>query len=442
MRTLLVIALLGVLPCQALRADAEPVDTAAVRIRVSKWLEDLRSDAYPVREAARAGLEREGPQARDLLEALKDDPDLEVRATIRALLAKSPPNTNVLPNPDAAASDIGLVSGVVPAGAFLERLHAFGDPFGAVFECPEAADKLLPPTPVQGPWFAVLQILLAEGGLVLSDPFTSDGICKPRLPSQRRLAPQATAGPFLMRVHEVTVTHALAEQRPDRYGLGLQLWWAPQVQITSFTAPKLIEAKDADGLAFRPSQIRRGTTTHGVSSMRKHHDVTLSVMGAAGHQPLISKLAVSTRIRFRHGHRRVRFDGLEKLPQTRDATGALVDKEAAVQAGKDAGQGRVTLAALQKQGQAPRFQWVVHVQTRFTQDLPRRSAWMRLTWSDGSVQRLHVQGGRSMSADGSLELTGRAYPKGDKEPTAVELIWYEKESEQEYHFSLPNVPLR
>ena len=440
---MLVVALACMLLSLGAYADDQPADTDTVRARVAKWLEDLRSEAYPVREAARQGLEREGLQARDLLEALRDDPDLEVRATIRALLVRTPPNTQVRSDPDADGQDIGLVSGVVPAGVFRERLTKFGAPFGAVFEWPgsEPVAQLLR-TPVRGPWFAVLQMLLREGGLMLVDPFDAGGICKPLAAAGRKSAPQATVGPFLMRVHEVTVTHALAESRPDRYGLGLQLWWPPHVQVTSLTAPRLLEAKDAKGHAFRPSQIRRGTTTHGVSSMRRHHDVVLSIMGAAGHDPSIEKLAVSSRIRFRHDYRAVRFEDLGKLPQIRDGNSTLVDPEAATAADKAAREGHVTLEALEKQGQAPRFQWVVHLRTRFPRDVPRRSAWMRLTWSDGRVQRLHVQGGRSVSADGSLELTARAYPKGDNEPAAVELIWYEKESEQEYHFSLPNVPLR
>jgi hypothetical protein len=444
MRALLALVLMCAGLCPGAQAEDEPAGSPDVRARVQQWLEDLRSEEYPVRDAARAGLEREGLQARDLLEARKDDPDLEVRATIRALLARPAPNTDVRQDPAAAATDIGRVSGVVPAGTFLDRLEAFGVPFGAVFEWPAltSPDKSLPPTAVRGPWFEVLQLLLAEGGLMLSDPFTADGIAKPRAAAGRTAVPQATVGPFLLRVSEVTVTHSLAEERPDQYGLGIQLWWAPQVQVTSFTAPQLVEAKDPEGRAFRPSITRRGMTTHGVSTMRKHHDVVLSVVGAAGHQPVIGKLAVSSRIRFRHGHRVVRFDDVATLPQTRDAQGTLVDPVAAAASTKEARHGHVTLQALQKQGEAPRFQWVVHLRTRFARDLPRRSAWMRLTWSDGSVQRLHVMGGRSESADGSLELTARAYPKGDNQPTAVELIWYEKESEQEYHFTLPNVPLR
>ena len=98
--------------CIALACVAAPLGAEDdIRTQVAQWLEDLKSDAYQVRETARTSLKQKGLRARDLLEAARKDGDAEVRRTVEQILRRAGRNTTAAADvPPGDLGALGLVA--------------------------------------------------------------------------------------------------------------------------------------------------------------------------------------------------------------------------------------------------------------------------------------------------------------------------------------------
>ncbi|MDJ0972952.1 MAG: hypothetical protein QNJ98_00655 [Planctomycetota bacterium] len=434
MRRLLLVLLL-VLPAHVAWAEDPPPADAALRTQIQGWLEDLRADAYETRRKAREQLRVHGRRAPDLLEALVDDPDAEVRRTVRELLG---PGWAPKPKPKPVV-DLGLLAQVeVPRGAtsVREALASIGSGLGARFELPmNHADALALDEPVRGPFFAVLETLAAKSTLGASRPFDATGTLKLEPWKQGRpRAPHAAAGPLGVRVVEVSATRNLTSRALRRYSLELELRWVPSVQLTQLSAPRLISAVDDAGLTFSGT-AGRSTTTFGIGYTQTSRTVGLGLRpDDAACKEHLAKLTIEVPgLRMRTDARGTVFNELDTLPQVQDGTGAKVP------AGTP---GSIELRSITREGDARRAQYVVELAGRLPNRVARSSAQVFVTWSDGREQRLHVMGGRSLAADGTLNLTVRAWPRGDAKPASIRVRWYEREVEGTLRFTLADIPLR
>src|SRR5262245_1772486 len=66
--------------------DGTGAPSPPAREEVDRWLSELGSERFEVREAARRRLQAVAASVREALVARRDDPDPEVRRTVRALL--------------------------------------------------------------------------------------------------------------------------------------------------------------------------------------------------------------------------------------------------------------------------------------------------------------------------------------------------------------------
>ncbi len=413
------------------RADEPQIPPAlqgeALRTHVKQWIEDLRSDSFATRQTARHGLQRYGTKARDLLEAVADDEDPEVRRTVRLLLGGEPTKTAPVAPGDLAA--IGRVT--LPASD--ATLKDLGRQFGGRFEMP---DDWTPPESggeiENEPYFEALRMLLKRADLSMKGPF--DGAGHARLvhrDAEAVVVPQAAAGPVLVRVTEVTSTRALTSTAKPHYSLTLDVWWVPSVAVSQLSTPTVTAAEDTAGNAFRATT--KGRVTYGVSPMQSSRSVNVTFQPTTDvfHEKL-AKLVVKFPMRIRHVAHTVRFDDIEKLPRCRTKDGKDVEPGT---------EGSVELRSFEPV-ENQTGSWVVELVAVLPKQLARTTAQIFVRWAGGREQRLHVMGGRSHSADGTLNLTGRAYGAGIGKPEAIWVTWFDRESDGELEVVLKDVPLR
>lgn len=442
---LLTFALLVCFSAPPLRAEDEPAapaveDTPAsggVRARVAGWLKDLRDDAFRVRDAARAGLQREGLRARDLLEAAAEAEDPEVRRTVAAILARAPGVTRVRQG-DVHPGDfdaLGRVSLDLQGVPLREALASLGKRFGGRFRLP--ADLPGKPVTLQAegvPCFTALASLMKLGGLQMPAPFDAQGAATLVLSSEDSPpVPRAFAGPLRVRVEEVTATRSFASKQGPRYVVRLRLDWAPFVQVYQHRTVRVEVARDPDGKPFVAGPGMRSTARHYVGT--RAHSAMIEVQlvpGPEGCKPELGVLEISVPMTLRYDRARVVLDDTARIPVVLDISG------------KPAGpkqEESVSFLSLEPSGQG-RGQWILEYAAHLKRDVARGTLEAHVREASGRLSQLYVAGGRSRESDGSVRITARAYRGTKGKPKSLVVSWYRREDPGEIRFRLQNIPLR
>lgn len=397
----------------------------ALRARVTAWLADLRSDDFATREAARAGLKREGPRALDLLEAAKDDTDAEVRRTVRAILAGAP--RRVTPTAAEIApgrfESLGTITYQGKDRPLSVVLAAVGEPVWGRVLVPER----LAAVPVTAafekvPFFAALEELIGARDLVAPRPFDGLG----RLALEARApgvtpAPWAAAGPMRLRVTEVSAARSLGVKAPPKYALTLELAWTPHVQVSQVETPGIEVARDPDGKAYRPTSAMNRRVTYGVGGSQRHHVFTVHITPVEEDcKPVLAVLETRLTMNLRFDAVRVDFDATADLPQTKNG---------------------VTLHAIEAV-EGGRGQYVVDFSAKLSEDVADRSLAAYVIEADGRPSTLGVYGGRSRAADGTVRIRARAYRGNRGAPPRIRVRWQRREERGSLRFRLTDIPLR
>jgi len=406
--------------------DEEPRTEGEIRAFVARCLRDLRSSEFDVRERARQGLETYGERARDLLLSAREDADPEVRRTVRLLLDRAGAPLAAPPSPPENLDVLGRVR-LEATGGVEVVLRALGSPYGARFVLPAEYDA---PAPlevklVDVPFFAALERVAGDAGLVGHQPFDAAGSMVLGVKPEGEPAPWAAAGPMRIRVAEVTSVRTLEPPGGRRYVLSLDLHWTPSVQLVTYRLPGEIAAVDAEGRRFRAGAGMHRNTTYGVGTNSRFARLSLHLEPEdEGAAERLSRLAFVLAIRLRYDRGEVTFEALDAL-------------ELPVAKGDDE---RVTLHGVTppEEGRGP---WVVDVTARLNGDVALNSLSVLLDRADGTA-RAASAGSRFPSADGRVALSARAYGRWEEPPVAVRVAWFRQEEEGELAFELKDVPLR
>jgi hypothetical protein len=400
--------------------------------RIAQWIEDLGSDRYAVREAARSRLEREGAAARGPLEARREDPDPEVRRAVGLLLERLEATPVDLPPP--ALGDLSAVGRVdldlaEPRPA-REALRLLGEPFGARFALPKSAGEVPVRMRVEdAPFFAALDAVAAAAGVSPQEGFSPSGDLF--LAPGPMVEPWAAAGPLRVRVTEISVTRSLGGSQRPVYSLTLALDWVPGVQVVSWETPLDIRGEDAAGGGYEAAAASRRRVTHGVgrSSRTGRFQVHLQPLSSPGEEPApadeLASLDFRLPVRLRYDRRETSFPApFADLP----ARVAVSDEE------------EVSLLEVvaPTAGYGP---WVARVAARLARpvSLDGLDVWFETV----EGHRVLAFGGtRFPSADGRLELTARAHLGTDARAAAVLVVYFREEEQGALAFHLQGVPLR
>lgn len=418
MRLLLVVLLLFLVAGPA-RGEED------VRADVARWIEDLRSDDFTTREAAREQLQAKGLQAADLLEAAQDDEDAEVRRTVRAILARAPkrvtPKAEQVPPGDFRS--LGTISLVAEGRPLAEVLESLGRPVWAQLRVPERFAKAPVDVTLEDvPFFAALDRVLAPHDLIAPRAFDTLGA----IPIEARLAdvapaPWAASGPTRITVTEVSASRALGTNATRKYALTLELAWAPSVQVSQVQTPKLEVARDPDGKPYQATPAMNRIVNYGVSTSRRSHTFTLHVMPAAEDvTPALGVLELLLTLTLRFDPIRVDFDATETLPQSKDG---------------------VTLHGIEA-AEGGRGQYVVDFSAKLPDDVADRSLTAHVIEPDGRLSTLSVYGGRSRAADGTVRIRARAWRGNRGAPQRIRIAWHRREDRGTLRYRLTDVPLR
>lgn len=396
--------------------------------QVEGWVRDLASERYEVRERAREQLEAQGTRAPEVLRAHADDPDPEVRRTVRALLARLEKVAEAVPAPAQDLGGLGrldLRADGLPLRRVLEELgEALGGPLVAPAEALERPVTLA----LSGePAFAAVERVAAAAGLVAPGPFDGQGQLALLAPAPgAEASPAGSAGPLRVRATRVETARPLGVEGPVTHGLVLELQLAPAVQLVTYRAPRVLRAEDAQGRHWRPLPGSDANTTYGVGGDTRRVETRITLERAepeAGEH--LARLDVQVELRLRADLRQAVFGALDGLPRTLDLPGAELVLEAAGPA-----EGRSDA-------------WSLELSCRLDSEVARNSIDVWVELSDGTRRRMLAMGGRSSSsADGRLRLVGRVHNLREATPRAVRLAWYAREVQGELAVSLADVPLR
>ncbi len=410
-------------------ASADVPGDAALRARVVQWLDDLRSASFETRETARAGLERYAQAAPDLLEARKDDPDAEVRRTVRTILERLHGAAPPPPAPqDGDVEGVGRVtiSANGPLSAVLERL---GAPYGARAVVPGDAGGTVVALDLHDvPFFEALAQVAAVADLVAPGPFEPDGTIALRGADATPAVPSAASGPLRVRVEEVTSTRTLT--RPGRrHHLVLDLDWMPAVSVSVWRTPTDLQAVDPDGRPVPPGAAMRSRTSWGAGVGATSGRFAIDLDPAADDRvERLARLEFALPVRLAVGRHDVHFDRpTDDLPRTLPP-GSGPDTE-----------GAVTLRSLARApGNGP---WVAEVGIRLAGETAERTLSLWLDRDDGTSVPL-TAGTRFPSADGWLSIVARAWGRSEALPVRLRATWLTSEVEGNARFRLEDVPLR
>lgn len=433
----LLILLLTVSSSRAEEDEGHVIPPEQVREQVAAWLDDLRADDFATREAARQGLERYGDEARDLLEARRDDEDMEVRRTVRMLLERGEGPEVRPPAPPGDLQALGRVT-LHAKGTLSYLLRQLGEGVGATFGIPEEVGDTHHAVALDDvPFFEALETIAAKAQLVAHAPFDAGGHLGLEAFGSPEEAPAACDGPLRVRVVEVTSVRTLTPPTRYRYVVALDLHWIPSVQLVTWRTPTEVRARGAGDRTLAPSSTMRANTTYGVSpsSRRARLHVHLEAEDGA---PLdrLETLSFALPVRLRHDRRTVRF-GPFASPARLD-----LPLEAAVVSETDppGGEEHVTLRALERPD-GDRGPWMVDLLARLRGETARNSIAVGLETADGTV-RAAAGGSRFPGADGTVGFLARAYGQWEEPPVAVRVTWFGLEEEGHLTFELVDVPLR
>ncbi len=406
----------------------------ALSEQVARWIAELRSDLFDVREQARRGLKLHGLKAREQLERAAQDEDPEVRRTIQALLQGAPEVARATVARSGEFDSLGRVSvryEALSAGAALADL---GARIGATFQVPEGLGAA-PITVVKedAPAFDVLHEVLLQARLRMPRGFAEDGSVALEAGKDEVPIPRAAAGPLELRVSEVSVTRALSGELIRRYGLTFELRWLPAVHVQQYESLRLEIARDPEGRAWVSQLAQRGTTTYGVGRGEMFRSVALALQpGSAEGPEQLGVLEVVLPLRLRYAGARVRVDDTDALPVCRDAKGRDVPAEAP---------GSVLFHSLTQPVDSP-SQWVAEVRAWLPDGVEQDSLEVQAFAADGTPARMYVYGGRSRSADGTVSLTARTLGRAAGRPAALGATWFTREEQGSLRFRLTDVPMR
>lgn len=427
-------------PLAPLSADedtSEELTGEALRDQVKRWIEELRSDTYAVREAARKGLKSHGPKARDLLEAAKDDEDPEVRRTIRTLLAADvrPPIRMPVQLVGGRIGQMGLVTLEKREWTVQEAFEALARQIGASFEVPERVRAK--PVSIEAqdePCFAVLRRLLAAVGLRMPRPFDAGGAAKLVLADGSPVPPWAAAGPLLVEVTEVSATVTLNARTMPKYALKLSVWWAPSVHVAQYEAPRVEVARDARGRSFKGGPSSSRISRFGVGQSTRSATMLLHVEPTTAEAGLkLDVLEILLPLAaLQHDAVRVSLLDTGRLPICLDPQGEVAEP------GADE---TVQFKSLEKSDDG-RGYWIADVAATLVDDVAQRTVQAFHVIDDGRLERLWIYGGRSRAADGTVRLTARAHRVGLERPKGLVVKWFRREEAGRLRFRLADVPLR
>ena len=423
------------------RAEDEPVPPKAspqeIRAQVADWLRDLSADEFETREAARAGLRRLGLEARDLLEAAKDDEDPEVRRTVRAILATvdGRPTHSAHVRPGDLVN-LDLVTASVATSPLKKVLAALGAPYGARFELDDEAlgERSASLDARRVPFFDALDGVLRAQGMHLARPFDASGEAGiAAVPEGFVRPPRAACGPTQVSVVAVSATRSFGASVPERYALTVRLDWTPSVQVTQYEMPTIEVARDPQGRAYKPTAAMNRRIAYGVGSTSRSNDLTLYVEpkedGAAPH---LAVLEFSLPLTLRRDAAGIDVDLDRTLPCT-------VGKD-----GKDVAEGTDGSVRVESVNEVDgsHGQWVVEMTVTLKDDIAQRTLQTFVLEEGGKVSRLGVYGGRSRSADGTLRITARAYRGNRGRPKGLRVSWFRREEYGTLRYRLEDIPLR
>lgn len=409
----------------------------ALRKRVERWIGELRSDEFEVREAARAGLRQHGSAARDLLEAAKDDEDPEVRRTVRALLSDTRGNPARPSNPVQAGEidTLGLVTLVLDDVPLEAALAEVGRQMGARFDVPaDAKARRVSHTAKAQPCFAALRAVLEAGGVRMAKTFGATGRVALSEADDTPVPPWAAAGPLLVEIVEVSATRALDAVRPPRYALKLRVQWAPLVQVAQYELPRVEAARDEHGAEFKPTAGSRRSVRYGVGQSTRSATVQVH-LEPSGSKPAetIATLTVELPIAgLQHDVTRVVLDDASRIPVCLGPDGAEAEPGT---------NESVRFHALDKSDDG-RSQWVADLSATLLDPVPQRTVQVFMKDAQGRRERLPIYGGRSRSADGTVRLTARAWRSGTAKPAGLVVSWFRREEAGRLRFEFADVPLR
>lgn len=438
---LLVGLCLGVPVCLTAAPHALAEDEASVDAeQIATWIEGLRDAAYATREAARRGLEAHGARFPAVLQKHAEDADPEVRLLVRRLLEKSDGGV-VEPTRSGDPAQLGRV--LLPQGTTseAEALATLGVP--AMVELqpqgvrPPAPETLDLGTAEALPWYRAMDRVLAALRLRRQGIVSSAAVLRVEdAAKDAAVVPEDAQGPFLLRVVEVTRTARLTQPGPEKLQLGLELAWSPLVQVALFQNPKLIACTAPDGSDFARTE-QRSVMNYGVAPQQMSRETPLLLRRVAGQDATkIDRLEVEVPVTVRHGRRSVRLSLAEELP----------GKAVAAQGSE----GTALVRAFTTPDGRSQRHYGVDLTLRLPGVLADQSVACWLVFSDASRERLIAMGGRSRSADGTVELTTRAWVRGRRGPAKqeaptpafVDVVWFEEELQGSLRFVLRDIPVK
>ncbi|MCB9900141.1 MAG: hypothetical protein H6826_02215 [Planctomycetes bacterium] len=402
---------------------------------VRRWIEELASRSYAVRETARRQLAEHLDAVRPRLEALREHPDAEVRRAIEALLAGGEPRTRPTESEDGGsgvdASTLGAFDRAKGVEGAAARLDAIVRSVGAQVSWPgQVPETAAPTTDDDLPFWSLLDRLAAVGEARPAESFDTLGLLRlARAMPDAGPVPTVDVGLFRARIVEVTRTRVLGSpQTGVPASLTVQLAWAPALEVRQLTSPRLVEAHDEDGHAWKAAQ--RGITRMGLSSASGSARIPLVIEPDGDHDGAhLKTLALELPLTVRHGRRELLIDAGTPLPCAVDAEGAPAEPDAAVL--------RVLTLGEERPGSGS---WLAEAVVRLP-DGKASTAGLLLVDATGRAVRMHVAAGRVASADGSLHVTGRAW-RVEGPPTGIGLAWFDHEDAATLRVAFEDVPLR
>ncbi|MDJ0523659.1 MAG: hypothetical protein QNJ90_16435 [Planctomycetota bacterium] len=440
--SLLLLLLLPALPvCAEDEVPKPPLPKAAkpdIRAQVAAWLEELKSEEYRVREAARRNLLAKGLQARDLLEAAQDDEDPEVRRTVRAVLARAParpvsPAAHVRPGDFRGIGRLTVQAEGEPLGEVLARVGAALG--GRILPPAGRAEEPLTLSLEDAAAYDVLEAIARATRSRPQQPFDRSGrMTLVAVADAYKPAPRAASGPMQVTLVEVSATRSFGAPAPPRYALKLRLEWAPCVQVRQYERPRIEVARDPDGRRYRPTPAMSRTTSYGVGTTVKSHTTTVHVEPAeADCKEHLAALELSVPVmHLRHDRAVVELPDITKVPLCLGVDGKPA---------KPGTNESVQFHSIQEV-EGGRGQWVVDFTATLTAESAQQTLEAFLVESDGTLRRVNVYGGRSIGADGTVRITARAYRGTSGKPKSLRVSWFRREEQGSIRFRLENVPLR
>ena len=411
-----------------------------LKTRFQKWIDDLTSEDFTMREAARTSLRSHAAELdrAGLLATAAEHDDAEVRRTIRSLQSKRSPRVPVDEPRDGDELDfasIGAVSLSMKKAPVEQLLRALG----GRFHVPQGLRTNSATIDLRNvSYFVALEKVLSATQLAAVGAPNRAGTVKlraaPPAIEGSTPFPTASSGPIRARIESVSSTKSFGAPALPLYSLKIELDFAPSVALRQFSSPRIVEARDAQGHTFSSPTRRARLNTMGVSQGTYRRTINVALRAdSADCGTTLERLTLTFPLRLRHGRREVVFDDLDNLPTRKDAHGALLKSD------KRKG---VELRSVEAVGLGPRGSYTAEAHAYFKSDVARESASVAIQSADSDWEPMYVTGGRSVSADGMLHMPARVYRLGPGDPKSVAIAWFEHEDQGTITLRFANVPLR